>query len=73
MGAQRFMFADSPNDQTGLSIESRMLATHATSNLSARHWHGSQSLGKGRADQASLRSGQKDAVSHRIAHRRGDD
>jgi hypothetical protein len=50
MGSQRFMFADSPNDQIGLSIESGMLGTHATSDLSARHWHGSQPLGKGRAD-----------------------
>jgi hypothetical protein len=50
MGSQRFMFADSPNDQIGLSIESGMLRTHATSDLSARHWHGSQPLGKGRAD-----------------------
>jgi hypothetical protein len=67
------MFADSLNDQIGLSIESGMLGTHATSNLSAQHWHGSQPLGKGRTDQASLRSGQEDAVSHRVTHRRGDD
>jgi hypothetical protein len=73
IGSQRFMFADSPNNQIGLSIESRMLGTHATSNLSARHWYGSQPLGKGRTDQASLRSGQKDAVSHRVTHRRSDD
>src|ERR671917_1444460 len=46
---------------------------HATSNLSARHWHGNQPLGEGRTDQASLRSGQKDAVSHRLTHRRSDD
>jgi hypothetical protein len=74
IGSQRFMFADSPNDQMiGLAIESRMLGTHATSNPSARHWHGIQPLGKGRTDQASLRFGQKDAVLHRVTHGRGDD
>jgi hypothetical protein len=73
VGSQRSIFVHSPSDQIGLSVKPRMLETHAMSSPSARHRHGSQPLGKGWTDQASLRSGQKDAVSHRVTHRRGDD